>query len=106
MDAYRLEDFTKGWFVGDFKPAIIETEGVEVGIKHYAAGDHEASHHHRVAKELTAVVSGRVEMFGQEFSDGDIIEVHPGESTGFKALTDAVTVIVKLPSVRGDKYED
>jgi hypothetical protein len=100
----RLEAMTKGWFVGDFVPAAIRSEACEVAIKRYAAGDHEAAHYHAVATELTAVVSGRVRMLGQEWAEGDIVTIEPGEATDFMALTDAVTVVVKLPSVAGDKH--
>jgi hypothetical protein len=100
----RLEVMTKGWFVGDFLPAAIRSEACEVAIKRYAAGDHEGAHYHAVAVELTAVVSGRVRMMGREWAEGDILTIEPGEATDFLALTDAVTVVVKLPSVAGDKY--
>jgi hypothetical protein len=94
----------KGWFVGDFSPAAIRSEQCEVAIKRYAAGDHETAHYHAVAVELTAIVSGRVRMMGREWGAGDIVTVEPGEATDFSALTDAVTVVVKLPSVKDDKF--
>ena len=100
----RLEAMVKGWFVGDFAPVAMRSEHCEVAIKHYAAGDHEAAHYHAVATELTAIVSGRVRMMGQEWGAGDILTIDPGEATDFEALTDVVTVVVKLPSVAGDKY--
>ena len=43
-------------------------------------------------------------MMGQRWSAGDIVVVEPGEATDFLAVTDAVNVVVKLPSVAGDKY--
>ena len=104
MHVYHLEHMTKGWFVGDFTPACLHSPHCEVGIKHYSAGDEEAIHHHKIATELTAIVAGRVRMFGQVFNAGQIIQIEPGESTAFQAITDAVTVVVKLPSVAGDKY--
>jgi hypothetical protein len=100
----RLETMVKGWFVGDFDPAAIRSEHCEVAIKHYAAGDHEAAHYHAVATELTAIVSGRVRMLGREWGAGDIVTVEPGEATDFSALTDVVTVVVKLPSAKDDKF--
>jgi hypothetical protein len=106
LERFRLEKFVKGWFVGDFQPTLIPSDAVEVGIKHYRAGDYEASHHHKVATELTVVVSGRVRMSGQEFGAGDILKIAPGGSTDFMALTDAITVVVKMPCVAGDKYLD
>lgn len=100
----RLESMVKGWFVGDFSPTVIQTTDCEVAIKEYKAGDHESAHYHKVATELTAIVSGQVRMLGREWGAGDIITIEPGEPTDFLALTDVVTVVVKVPSVKGDKY--
>ena len=104
MRHHTLGDMVKGWFVGDFTPAAVRSAAVEVGVKEYRAGDTDAAHVHKVATELTVVTAGRVRMCGREFGPGDIVTVEPGEATGFEALTDAVTVVVKLPSVAGDKY--
>ena len=48
MKHYRLDDMTKGWFVGAFTPTVVDTPHCEVAIKHYAAGDYEAAHHHKI----------------------------------------------------------
>ena len=100
-----LSDMVKGWFVGDFDPAVLHSKECEVAVKHYKAGDHEGLHHHRIATEITLIVSGEVEMMGRRWHAGDIITVEPGEATDFRAITDAVNVVVKLPSAAGDKYE-
>ena len=106
MKVHKLDDMVKGWFVGHFTPTALTTAQFEVGVKYYKAGDAEAAHHHKVATELTVVVSGRVTMFGREFGPGDIVTVEPGESTGFVALEDSSTVVVKTPSLPADKYAD
>ena len=106
LERHPLDHFTKGWFVGRFEPTLLATDDVEVAIKHYRAGEHEEAHYHRVATELTAVVAGRVRMSGEEIGPGEIIRIAPGQSTDFTALTDATTVVVKLPCVVGDKYPD
>lgn len=102
---HRLSAMTKGWFVGDFLPVAHASTACEVAIKHYRAGDYEPSHHHRIATEVTAIVSGRARMAGQEWGAGDIITIAPGASTDFEALSDVVTVVVKTPSAKGDKYD-
>ncbi|BDI28882.1 hypothetical protein CCAX7_009330 [Capsulimonas corticalis] len=94
----------KGWFVGDFEPSLYHTGDVEVAVKHYQAGDAEEWHYHKVATELTVVVSGEVEMAGKRFREGDIVVIEPGEGTAFRAITDAVNVVVKLPGASNDKY--
>jgi hypothetical protein len=106
LERYPLNSFTKGWFVGKFEPTLIPTEAVEVGVKHYRKGDSEASHHHKVATELTLILSGEVKMSGEEIGAGEIVKILPGQSTDFQALSDAITVVVKIPSVAGDKYMD
>jgi len=46
--------------VGDFSPTLHRTRDIEVAVKHYRAGDHEPAHYHKIAREFTAVISGRV----------------------------------------------
>jgi mannose-6-phosphate isomerase-like protein (cupin superfamily) len=104
LQRYNLDLFTKGWFVGNFSPTLAATDAVEVAVKHYRAGEAETAHYHKVATELTLIVSGRVRMSGEEVGPGEIIKIEPGQSTDFVPLTDTTTVVVKLPCVKGDKY--
>ncbi|MEK6848635.1 MAG: hypothetical protein AABX65_03300 [Nanoarchaeota archaeon] len=103
MKIYKLDSMTKGWFVGDFESAF-RTKDCEVAVKKYKAGDFEAKHLHKIATEVTAILSGSVLMNDKEYGEGDIIVMEPGEATDFKAITDVVNVVVKVPSVVGDKY--
>lgn len=100
----RLEDMVRGWFVGNFSPTVFATEDCEVAVRSYRAGDKEDAHFHKVATEITLVVSGRVRMLGREWDAGDIVVIEPGEATDFEALSDSVNVVVKLPGALKDKY--
>jgi len=104
MKKFLLTDMTKGWFVGDFSPTLIKTQDVEVGVKQYQKGDSEARHHHKVATEITVIVSGKVRMNGVLYNAGDILMIEPGESTDFEVLEDTITVVVKHPGAQNDKY--
>ena len=104
MKHARLSEMMKGWFVGDFEPTIARSTACEVAVKHHPAGYCEEMHYHRVATEITLVVSGRVRMMGTILEPGDIMLLEPGEATAFSVLIDAVCAVVKLPSVRDDKY--
>lgn len=106
LERSHLDQFTKGWFVGRFEPTLLATDDVEVAIKHYRAGEHEDGHYHKVATEVTAIVAGRVRMSGEEIGPGEIVRIAAGQSTDFHAITDATTVVIKLPCVAGDKYPD
>ena len=100
----RLADMTRGWLVGDFHPTALHSDAVEVAVRYYAAGETEALHHHRIATEVTVVVSGEIEMLGRVWGPGDIVVVEPGEATTFRAREQSCCVVVKQPGVTADKY--
>lgn len=104
MKVEKITEMKKGWFIGNFEPSLLKTNDVEVAVKKYYRGDYEGTHYHKLAREFTVIISGRVRMFDQEFSEGDIIVVDPGDVTDFTALTDTVNVVVKIPGANNDKY--
>jgi uncharacterized cupin superfamily protein len=104
MKRHSLSDFKGGWFLGDFVPTLFGVKDFEISVKYYHTGDNEAAHYHKIATEWTVIIEGEVEMNGITYHRGDIVEVSPGEITHFSAITDAVTTVVKVPSVKGDKY--
>ena len=104
MKLFQLKDMVKGWFVGDFKPTVLNSKDFEVAVKKYNAGDYEEKHYHKVATEITVIVGGPVEMNGVIYNDGQIVVIEPGDATDFKALDTTTTVVVKVPSAKDDKF--
>jgi quercetin dioxygenase-like cupin family protein len=100
----RLDEMVGGWFVGAFEPVVFPSEHMEVAVKRYPAGAVEAPHVHRESTELTLIVDGEARMANRVLRAGDIIVLPPGTATGFEALQTCTTVVVKSPSVPGDKY--
>lgn len=104
MKVAKLDEMTKGWFVGNFDPTLYRTNDVEVAVKSYRAGVTEEMHYHKIATEITVIISGQVKMNGTVYGAGDIIVMEPGEATDFEALTDVVNTVVKIPGANKDKY--
>lgn len=104
MTVDKLDRMVKGWFVGNFEPTVLRTNDVEVAVKKYKAGDYESAHYHKIATEITVIVSGEVEMNGIRYAEGDIIIIPPNEPTNFRALKDTITTVVKYPGANNDKY--
>ncbi|MBI4063344.1 MAG: hypothetical protein HY401_03465 [Elusimicrobia bacterium] len=104
MKIFKLNQMIKGWFVGDFEPNCLRLDTCEVACKYYNAGDEESRHVHKVAVEITLVAKGKIIMNGQSYREGDIILLEPGEPADFKVVEDAITMVVKSPSVPNDKY--
>ncbi len=106
MKKFKLSDMKKGWFVGNFYPSIIPTNDVEVAVKEYKKGDYENRHFHKIATEITVIISGKVKMNDIIYKEGDIIVMEPCESTDFECLENGTkNVVVKYPGASDDKYE-
>lgn len=106
MKHYKIENFTKGWIVGDFEPSLYKNTFMEVGVKYFKKDETELAHHQNIATEITIVISGEVSFNGQEFKSGDVIVVEPMEKTIFKSLTDSSVTCLKFPSIPNDKILD
>jgi len=100
----KIDEFFKGWLVGNFEPALVKTTDIEVGLKSYISGDNEPLHVHKLTTEWTCVIRGIVEMNDVIYSTGDIIEILPGIATKFRCIDDATTLVIKTPSITTDKY--
>ena len=105
MKLHEESDMVKGWFVGNFIPSAYTSKNFEVCLKRYKAGDHESKHVHRIATEITFIVEGLASMNSARLKKGSIIVIEPGEATDFLAVKDTITVVVKSPSIIGDKYD-
>lgn len=103
MDVSRIDEFTGGWFIGDFLPTLEANPHMEVCLKRYPKGAVEAVHHQRIATEYTLVISGRCRIGDIELGPDEILRIPPGEAAGFEALEDVVLVAVKTPSLADDK---
>lgn len=104
MKKFELSKFTRGWFIGNFDPSLFKSKGFEVAVKNYKRGDKEKAHYHKVADEITVVVKGKCKINNRIFKVGDILWIKPGEAAEFEALEETTNVVVKIPSVKGDKY--
>lgn len=104
MKTYRLKNMEKGWFIGNFPRVVYKTKAFEIAVKVEKAGERVEKHLHKVATEITTVVKGRVRINGKKFKQGDVIVIRPNEAADYEALSDAITVIVKTPAVKNDKY--
>ena len=104
MKKVRLESMLRGWIVGDFSPSLLKTNDVEFAVQSYKAGAYEHWHHHKIATEITVIVSGEAEMAGVRYIEGEIVVIEPNEETDFRAITDVKTAVVKIPGAKNDKY--
>lgn len=103
MIKHDLNTFFKGWVIGNFIPSLYKNDLVEVSVKKFFMGEIEPRHKQIIATELTIVVAGQIRMNNFFYSENDIIEILPGESADFEAITDSTLVCIKFPSIPDDK---
>ena len=104
MKVAKLDEMTKGWFIGNFSPTIYKTNDVEVAVKTYKKCDKEEKHCHKIATEFTVILYGKVKMNENIYKKGDIICIEPCEATDFECFEDSSNVVVKIPGANNDKY--
>ena len=46
MTKSKLDDFIKGWIIGNFSPTLHATNQFEVAVKKYQSGEYEKRHFH------------------------------------------------------------
>lgn len=105
MKVYNVKDFTRGWFIGNFNPSILKTDQFEVGYLCHKKGEVWPKHYHALAIEYSLLIKGKMVIRGTEINEGDIFALEPYEVADPEFLEDCYVLVVKFPSVIGDKYE-
>ena len=104
MKKFNLSDAgARGWFIGDFDNAVFRTKDFEVTYQKNSRSQ-TASHIHKLAYEITLVISGRQICNGQMFTAGDICILEPGDISQIEYLEETEVVTIKTPSVPSDKH--
>lgn len=104
MKTARIEDFFKGWFVGNFEPSLLKAN-FEVGLHEHKAGEFHQDHFHKQSIEVNLVLEGQIKINDSIFISGDIFVLYPYEISQCEYLTDVKLVVVRDRSDPLDKFE-
>lgn len=104
MKVFKLDSMKGGWFVGDFNPSSFKTQDFEVCYKQHYKGEEWDTHYHKKGTEINLLIEGKMTIQGRELNSGDIFILEPYEIADPTFLEDCRLIIVKTPSVPGDKF--
>lgn len=104
MDIIKMETMMGGWFIGNFEPSAYKTDQFEVCYKHHLKGEKWDTHYHKEGTEINYLVNGKMIIQNKELNTGDIFILKPYEIADPIFIEDCTVLIVKTPSVSGDKY--
>jgi len=103
MKTYKINEMKGGWFIGDFEPSILKTKDFEVGILRHHKGEVWPKHKHEHLEEYNYLLSGKMRIHNTEINAGDLFVFEREEIADPVFLEDCIVVVVKVPSVPGDK---
>jgi len=104
MKRFNLSDSgARGWFIGDFDNAVWHTKDFEITYQKNPRSQ-TATHLHKVAHEITLIISGSQICNGELFSAGEICMLEPGDISQIEYLEETEVVTIKVPSIPNDKY--
>ena len=112
MRLYKLAAMKDGWICGDFFPSAFRTSACEVAYRRHPKGQEWPKHMQKQATEINLLVSGLMQVeVSTEFGDtvaktiqpGDIFVIDPNEMAKPTFYEDCILVVVKTPSIPGDK---
>jgi len=104
MKVLKIKNYKGGWFIGDFKPSILKTDQFEVCYKFHPKGEKWPKHYHKIATEYNYLIRGRMKIKRKILKKGDIFIIYPNEIVDPVFMEDCEVLIVKTPSIKGDKY--
>lgn len=93
-----------GWYAGNFDPVAYKTDLFEICYKKHSKGEEWPKHYHKQADEINYLRSGKMIIQGKEIREGDIFILRKNEIADPIFLEDCEVLIVKTPSVPGDKF--
>ena len=105
MKVMKMSEMKGGWFTGDFEPTAFRTKDFEICYKVHAKGEQWPKHYHKEATEINYLIRGRMRIGETELEQGDIFVIEPNEVADPEFHEECELIVVKTPSVIGDKYE-
>lgn len=104
MKIRKLNEMTRGWFIGDFEPSVLKTKNFEVAIMHHPKGQIWKAHYHAKGTEYNVLLTGSMRCCDTELTAGDIFIIEPYEVAEPTFHTDCTIVCVKVPADSNDKF--
>jgi hypothetical protein len=103
MQIYKLNDMKEGWFIGNFVPSVFKTDKFEICYKKHKKNENWDNHYHEKITEINLLLKGKMFINDVEINEGDIFVIEPYYISKPKFIEDCEIVIIKTPSIIGDK---
>jgi mannose-6-phosphate isomerase-like protein (cupin superfamily) len=99
----NLQDYHRGWIIGDYEPAVLKTDQFEVGILNHTKGEEWPAHYHEHCDEYNVLLKGEMQINGRTIYENQIFFIPKNILSVPTFIKDCVILCIKTPSVPGDK---
>lgn len=103
MEITHLNEFTKGWFIGNFTPSLVQTPFIEVGIVKHKQAEYWPVHKHIASDEVNVLLEGSMTLNKIPLYKNHIFKINKDENSSVEFLTDCSILVIRIPNFKGDK---
>lgn len=103
IDVFNVADMFRGWFIGNFEPAIIKSSGFEIGYLLHKQGEKWDTHYHNNIDEVNLLIKGKMILNDIEIHPNEIFVINHKTIACPIFLEDCYIICIKIPFMVGDK---
>lgn len=101
---WNVYEFTRGWFLGNFSPSILDTSDFEIGILSHTKGETWPFHYHQEADEYNVLLQGKMLLNNHLLESNTQFVLYKNEIACPFFLEDCRVLCIKSPSRPKDKH--
>jgi hypothetical protein len=104
VEIYKLDNFVRGWIVGDFEPSLLKNSGIELAVmnREKGVGVHDFHYHERCI-ELNVLIKGKMRCNNKVINENEIFVFNPNVPSIYEYLEDCTFVVFKNKPSNADK---
>ena len=100
---YNISNYTRGWLIGNFSPAIFKTRQFELGLLTHNKNEKWDYHYHAYMGEINVLLEGNMFINNRQIHKGEIFYIPENQLTCPNFIEDCKILCIKVPSIVGDK---
>ena len=101
----KLENYNRGWIVGNFEPSLLKNTGVELAVMTGKKGKERVTdyHYHKNCTEINVLIKGKLQINNKIINENEIFIFEPYVPSIYKYLEDSTWVTFKNKESNNDK---
>jgi len=100
----NMQDFKRGWVVGNFEPSLFNSLVNDIGVLRIEKGVVSDGHYHKEHTEYNIIITGSVMVGNRILTNDDIFIYERLDESLVEFLEDTILLVIKNPSTKNDKY--